>query len=145
MTYDLAEVGGTWSILVGSPAGSRRSYEVMFSEAGGQLAVVVNGRPVPVDVPAPAGGGRRAARAGRGGASLDTGAGPLRITAPMPGRVVKVLVKAGDDVAPRQGLVIVEAMKMENELRAPRAGVVTEIRVEQGAPVEAGSVLLVLE
>jgi biotin carboxyl carrier protein len=62
----------------------------------------------------------------------------------MPGRVVRVLVTPGAAVAARQGLVVVEAMKMENELRAPRAGTVAEIRVREGAPVEANAVLVVI-
>jgi biotin carboxyl carrier protein len=56
-----------------------------------------------------------------------------------------VLVAAGDDVQPRQGLVVVEAMKMENELRAARAGRVKEIFVQEGQSVEAGTVLAVVE
>jgi biotin carboxyl carrier protein len=63
----------------------------------------------------------------------------------MPGRIVKVLVKPGDHVAARQGLIIVEAMKMENELRAPGPGTVTEVKVAQGASVEANAVLIVME
>ena len=63
----------------------------------------------------------------------------------MPGRVTKVLVKVGDLVVARQGLVVVEAMKMENELRASRAGVVTEVRATEGALVEANAVLIVVE
>ena len=63
----------------------------------------------------------------------------------MPGRVVKVRVKVGDAVAGRQGVVVVEVMKMENELRSPRAGTVKEVRVAQGALVEAGTVLVVIE
>ena len=66
------------------------------------------------------------------------------IVAPMPGRVVKVLVAPGDAVQARQGLVVVEAMKMENELRAPRAGTVAEVRVREGAPVDANVVLVVI-
>jgi biotin carboxyl carrier protein len=62
----------------------------------------------------------------------------------MPGRVVKVLVAPGDAVLARQGLVVVEAMKMENELRAPRAGTVAEVRVREGTPVEANVVLVVI-
>jgi biotin carboxyl carrier protein len=58
--------------------------------------------------------------------------------------VVKVLVKPGDRVSARQGLVVVEAMKMENELRAARAGRVAEVRVTEGTLVEARAVLLVL-
>ena len=80
----------------------------------------VNGQAVPVL-------DRRSARAS---GALDAvasapGTGPRSIVSPMPGRIVKVLVKAGDTVAAHQGLVVVEAMKMENELRAPRAGRVT--------------------
>jgi biotin carboxyl carrier protein len=63
----------------------------------------------------------------------------------MPGRIVKVLVAPGDVVAARQGVVIVEAMKMENELRAPRSGTVADVRVTEGMSVEANSVLVVLE
>jgi len=66
------------------------------------------------------------------------------IVAPMPGRIVRVLVKPEEAVAARQPLVVVEAMKMENELRAPRAGTVAEVRVAEGASVEANTVLVVL-
>ena len=62
----------------------------------------------------------------------------------MAGRVVKVLVKTGEAVAARQPLVVVEAMKMENELRAPRDGTVAEVRVSEGSSVEANAVLVVL-
>jgi biotin carboxyl carrier protein len=68
----------------------------------------------------------------------------IAIKAPMPGRVVRVLVAAGDHVKARQGVVVVEAMKMENELRAPRDGTVKEVAVEPGAAVESGAVLLVI-
>jgi biotin carboxyl carrier protein len=71
-------------------------------------------------------------------------AGPARLTAPMPGRVVRVLVEAGKDVEAGQGLVVVEAMKMENELRALRAGRVTEIAVREGQTVETGALLVVV-
>jgi biotin carboxyl carrier protein len=63
----------------------------------------------------------------------------------MPGKVVRVLVQAGDEVQPRQGLVVVEAMKMENELRAARAGRVKEVFVTEGQSVEAGTALVVVE
>ena len=63
----------------------------------------------------------------------------------MPGRVVRVLVAAGDEVAVRQGVVVVEAMKMENELRSPKAGRIKEVNVAPGTSVEAGRVLLVVE
>jgi biotin carboxyl carrier protein len=63
----------------------------------------------------------------------------------MPGKIVKVLVKAGDSVQQRQGLVVVEAMKMENELRSPKVGTVSEVRVEEGTLVEAGTILVIVE
>jgi biotin carboxyl carrier protein len=81
----------------------------------------------------------------RRGAEDHTGAGPQRIVAPMPGKVVRVLVKPGEAVQARQPLVVVEAMKMENELRAGARGTVTEVPVVEGASVEAGALLVVLE
>ena len=67
------------------------------------------------------------------------------VAAPMPGRVVRVLVKPGDEVTARQGLVIIEAMKMENELAAPRDGRVSEVLVSEGQSVEAGRLLVRLD
>jgi biotin carboxyl carrier protein len=85
-------------------------------------------------------------RSGHRGADAAAAAhGEQAVTAPMPGRVVRVLVGAGDDVAVRQGLVVVEAMKMENELRSPKAGRVKEVSVTAGTSVEAGRILLVIE
>jgi len=84
-------------------------------------------------------------RHGRRGAGGPAAAGAQRVTAPMPGRVVRVLVAVGDEVAHRQGLVVVEAMKMENELGAPKAGRVTEIVVTEAISVEAGRLLIVIE
>ena len=65
-------------------------------------------------------------------------AGPMTLRSPIPGRVAKLLARAGDKVAAGQTLVVLEAMKMENELRAPRAGTVSDVRCAEGAPVEAG-------
>lgn len=67
------------------------------------------------------------------------------IKAPMPGLVRGVNVQVGDAVAARQGLVILEAMKMENELRSPRAGVIKEVRVKAGDTVGQGQVLVVVK
>jgi biotin carboxyl carrier protein len=71
--------------------------------------------------------------------------GRVELKAMMPGRVVNVLVKAGDEVAADQGVLVVEAMKMENELKTPKAGKVLEIRVSVGQAVEKGEVLAVIE
>lgn len=70
--------------------------------------------------------------------------GPQRIDAPMPGKVVRVLVKVGDEVVEGQGLVVVEAMKMENELKSPKAGRIAELQAVEGAAVEAGAKLVVV-
>jgi len=86
--------------------------------------------------------GRRFERAGPAEAG---GHGEQRVKAPMPGRVVRVLVKVGDTVAARQGLVVVEAMKMENELTVARGGRVKEVTVAEGASVEAGRLLVIVE
>jgi len=70
--------------------------------------------------------------------------GPQRIDAPMPGKVTRMLVKAGDQVEEGQGLVVVEAMKMENELKSPKAGKVTELHAVEGEAVESGAKLAVV-
>jgi biotin carboxyl carrier protein len=70
--------------------------------------------------------------------------GPQRIDAPMPGKVTRVLVKVGDEVQEGQGLVVVEAMKMENELKSPKAGKVTEMHAVEGSAVESGAKLAVI-
>ena len=78
----------------------------------------------------------------RAGAQTD---GSARITAPMPGRVVRVLVELGAHVEAGAGLIVVEAMKMQNEMKSPRAGVVTSLNAEPGMTVNAGDVLVVIE
>ena len=70
--------------------------------------------------------------------------GPARVTAPMPGKVVRVLVGPGQAVTAGEGLLVVEAMKMENELRAPRAGVVLDLPAREGQAVESGALLAVV-
>jgi len=75
-------------------------------------------------------------------AATARSAGPLPVIAPMPGLIVRVQVKVGDEVAAGQGVVVMEAMKMENELRAPAAGVVRAVLAEPGKAVEKGTVLV---
>ena len=103
----------------------------------GALTVQVGNTPIPVTVD-----GRRL---GARGASAAAGSGPQRVAAPMPGKVVRVLVGAGDAVRARQPLVVVEAMKMENELRADRDGTIAEIHAREGLLVEAGALLVVIQ
>ena len=71
--------------------------------------------------------------------------GPAPLIAPMPGMIVRVAVQVGDTVQPGQGLVVMEAMTMENELRATTAGTVKAVRAQPGTAVEKGAVLLELE
>ena len=71
--------------------------------------------------------------------------GPANLRAPMPGLIVRIAVKEGDAVRPGQGLVVMEAMKMENELRATAAGVVRRVLVSPGSAVEKGAMLLEME
>jgi biotin carboxyl carrier protein len=113
------------------------SFEVGFSQAlaPGELDVYLHSGSVRATV-----NGRRSRR-GREVAAV----GVQRIVAPMPGKVLRVLVTAGQEVTARQPLVVVEAMKMENELVSPKAGRVREIAVSEGASVEAGRLLLVVE
>ncbi|MGB8474653.1 MAG: biotin/lipoyl-containing protein [Candidatus Acidiferrum sp.] len=67
--------------------------------------------------------------------------GRQQIVAPMPGKVVRLLVKAGDKVEAGQGLLVVEAMKMQNEIRSPKTGTVERLLVKEGQPVNAGEAL----
>jgi biotin carboxyl carrier protein len=67
--------------------------------------------------------------------------GRQQIVAPMPGKVVRLLVKAGDKVETGQGLLVVEAMKMQNEVRSPKTGTVERLLAKEGQPVNAGEVL----
>jgi len=118
----------------------RHGYEVRFARdpVGGQLMVHVGAVPIAVTL-----NGRR--RWGRKVQGDGSSSGPQRITAPMPGKVVRLLVKAGEAVAARQPLVVVEAMKMENELRASRDGTVTGIHAREGMSVDAGALLIVIQ
>ena len=119
-----------------------RSIDAAFAAhaVAGDFDVHVAGRTVPVQVRLPGAFGRQ-----NKGAIGAPGSGPQRVVSPMPGKIVRVLVKAGDPVTAKQGLVVVEAMKMENELRAARDGRVRELSVAEGQSVDAGTVLLVVE
>ena len=71
--------------------------------------------------------------------------GPKKLTAPMPGKVVRVLVAQGTEVEAGTGLLVVEAMKMQNELKSPKKGTIQKILVSEGAAVNAGDVLAIVE
>jgi biotin carboxyl carrier protein len=123
------------SLVVDSGA---RSYDVGFAAdaATGLLHVRVGTTQVPVSL-----NGRRRRHDDAGHA----GAGPQRIVAPMPGKIVRVSVAPGEAVVARQTIVVIEAMKMENELKAGRDGTVGELHAREGASVDAGALLVVIQ
>ena len=124
---------GVYSVLLDG-----RSYDARVEERpGGGVVVVIDGYRFEIEVHDPRRWTRK--RAGRG----DTGV--QRITAPMPSKVVRVLVSPGDVVEPGQGLLVVEAMKMQNELKASRAGRVIAVPAREGSTVAAGEVLATIE
>jgi len=126
----------TLSLILDNEVDSRTGSEVTIVPGGtaGQFTIQVGALPIAVTV-----NGHR-----RVGASDPAVAGPQRIAAPMPGKIVRVFVRPGDAVTARQPLVVVEAMKMENELRASRDGTVAEVHVREGHSVEAGAPLIVI-
>jgi biotin carboxyl carrier protein len=114
-------------------------YDVEFDDVGEEVQVQVRGDVFCVDV-----ADERSLRLRAGATTLKV-EGRVTLTAPMPGKVVRVLVKQGESVQEGQGLVVVEAMKMENELKSPKAGTVTEVFAKEGSPVEANAKLLTVE
>jgi biotin carboxyl carrier protein len=75
----------------------------------------------------------------------DDGKGPRKLVAPMPGKVVRVLVREEAEVEAGQGIVVVEAMKMQNEIKSPKKGVVRKLTASEGANVNSGDVLAIVE
>ena len=123
---------GVYSVLLDG-----RVFEARARPAPDGLSVEAGGRRFAVEVRDPRNASRRAEAA--------LGSGRQNIIASMPGKVVRLLVREGDAVDTGQGLVVVEAMKMQNEMKASRAGRVVEVRVRDGDTVGAGDTLVVLE
>jgi biotin carboxyl carrier protein len=124
---------GVYSILLGT-----RSFTVGVAAKGGQFeAVATDQFPRPISV--------ADVRDRRGSADNASSKGPAIIRAEMPGKIVKVLVDVKSQVEAGQGLMIVEAMKMQNEVKAPKAGTVAKIQATEGATVAAGETLIVVE
>ena len=118
---------GVYSVLMDG-----RSYEARVEEGPNALVVVIDGRRFDIEVRDP----RRLTR--KAGGAAD---GVQIVAAPMPGKVVRVLAAVGDEVAAGQGLLVVEAMKMQNEMKAARAGKVLSMSAKPGATVTAGEIL----
>jgi biotin carboxyl carrier protein len=116
-----------------------RSFEIEVDNTEDEYRVLVDGRNYRVNLIDE----RRARVDGaEGGIQLQ---GRQKVSVPMPGKVIAVLVSEGDTVEKGQGLVIVEAMKMENEVRSPVGGEIKEVKVKPGEAVEGGAVLVVVE
>lgn len=127
---------GILSLLIGNV-----SYRILFDPRPGAepaSAIVLDEKRISYMVSDP----RSLRSRGRGDAA-GTGARP--VIAPMPGRIVRLLVQAGDAVEAQQGLIVMEAMKMQNELRAPKAGRVARLTALPGTTVQPGEVLAVIE
>ncbi len=125
---------GVFTVII-----NNRVYACALEQApSGSTEVIVNGKRIPVAVR-----DKKRLR-GRAGEGADA-SGQVKLSSPMPGKVVRVLLSAGDEVAAHQGVLVVEAMKMQNEVQSPKAGKVAEIKVAEGQTVNAGETLAVIE
>ena len=115
------------------------SYDVTVEELAGGAAAPVAAAPAPVAVSAPAAAPAPAAPAAPAG-----GAGSIKVSSPMPGKILAVKANVGDSVKKGQVILILEAMKMENEVVAPEDGTIASIDVTVGAMVESGDTLATL-
>jgi biotin carboxyl carrier protein len=134
---DFAQIGGSGliSLLV-----DNESFEALVEPREGRWQVLLGGDLYDVDVV------DERARLLQARASLTVpGSGEVKIRAPMPGLVVDVSVEVDQEVAVGDNVVILESMKMENELKAPRAGLVKRINVQAGDSVEKNQTLIVIE
>jgi biotin carboxyl carrier protein len=120
------------SLRVGNMA-----YEVKSERVANGLYVWVGSTRFAVEVRDP--------RSLRGRARAGGDHGPMKIVAPMPGKVVRVMAREGDEVEAGAGVAVVEAMKMQNEIKSPKKGSIQKILVREGAAVNAGDVLAIVE
>ena len=116
---------------------ANRSYEVKCEPFEGNLKIWVGRESVNVEVRDP--------RSLRGRSRTGDEHGAKKLVAPMPGKVVRILVEEGAQVEAGAGILVVEAMKMQNEVKSPKKGTVQKIMVTQGAPVNAGDILAIVE
>jgi biotin carboxyl carrier protein len=123
---------GVFSVLIGT-----RSFDVCLSKNGERTEAFVENARHWITV--------SDARDRRAGTKANTASGPVEVRSQMPGKIIKVLVGVGSAVTAGQGLLVVEAMKMQNEMKSPKDGVVAKIQVSEGATVNAGETLIVIE
>lgn len=119
--------------------GEGDSFEVKRERAlNGELHMIVGSSRYACEINDPR--SLRTRRAAAAGAE-----GPQKISAPMPGKVVRIVAPQGSDVEAGKGVIVVEAMKMQNELKSPKSGKVQKILVAEGATVNAGDTLAIIE
>lgn len=143
LPVDLCEpMPGVLSLLIGDGPGGdsdvQRAYRCIRTVYADEETIALIGHEHRVAVTDP-----RSLRARRKGPGAGNGA--VHIKASMPGRVARVLVAPGESVEAQQGIVVIEAMKMQNELKSPRSARVVEVRVEAGDKVASGEILALLE
>jgi|SRR5579871_1131805 len=114
-----------------------KAYEVKCERVGGDTHIWVGSARFAAEVRDP--------RSLRGRVRAVDEHGPRKLTAPMPGKIVRVLVSEGAEVEAGAGILVVEAMKMQNEVKSPKKGIVQKILVREGAAVNAGEVLAIVE
>ena len=114
-----------------------KAYEVKCERVGGELHLWVGRVRFATEIRDP--------RSLRGRSRAVDENGPRKLTAPMPGKIVRVLAKQGDDVEAGAGVLVVEAMKMQNEIKSPKKGTIQKILASEGAAVSAGDVLAIVE
>jgi biotin carboxyl carrier protein len=125
---------GVTSLLI-----NHRSLEAVVEELEGIWQVLIRGEQYPVAV-----ADERMQRLSKARGSFAAPDGEVSVTSPMPGTIIAVPVEEGDIVNKGDKIIILESMKMENELRAPRDGIVTHVRVQAGTSVEKGQALVVI-
>lgn len=130
---DCVRVGDSFSLIIDGKA-----FDVRVEHGQDNLRVSLGGKTYECSVRNP-----RSLRTARRAAGTE--GGPQKLSASMPGKVVRVLVRAGDPVTVGQGILVIEAMKMQNEVRSPGAGVLKSLSVKEGANVNAGEILAIIE
>jgi len=123
---------GVLSLLIGG-----QSYRVVLDPDTTEPALHLGQQRIPFRIDDP-----RSLRSRRRHAGTE---GPVTIKASMPGRVVRLLAEKGDTVAAHQGVIVIEAMKMQNEIQSPKEGRVREFRVSPGDTVSVGDTLAIIE
>jgi biotin carboxyl carrier protein len=116
---------------------NNRSVDVSITAQDETYIVSLDGRPISVEIEDPRTALRKAAQHGH--------AGEVELRAPMPGKIVKILLQEGAEVHANQGVLVIEAMKMQNEIKSPKNGTVKRLSVQEAAAVNAGELLAIVE